>query len=123
MVLPYIFILTLLLLLFLMVSLASQELVTYRNPLSVNWSSFMMEVLYLKLVLVSRQIYSGAVCYLLCGHEITLLYLYDLQTALFKILGGDLTQVSTQFFFSLCFLIPVLIYDVRLKIISYVSIR
>lgn len=82
----------------------------------------MMEVLYLKLVLVSRQIYSGAVCYLLCGHEITLLYLYDLQTALFKILGGDLTQVSTQSF-SLCFLIPVLIYDVRLKIISYASIR
>lgn len=83
----------------------------------------MMEVLYLKLVLVSRQIYSAAVCYLLCGHEITLLYLYDLQTALFKILGGDLAQVSTQSFPSLCFLMSVLICDVRLKIISYASIR
>lgn len=84
----------------------------------------MMGVLYLKLVLFSRQIYSGAVCYLLCGHEITLLYLYDLQTTLFKILGGDLTQVSTpQSFSSLCLLMPVLIYDVRLKMRCFHTIK
>lgn len=75
-----------------MVSLASQQLQNYRNLLSVNWYSFMMEVLYLKLVLFPRMIYSGAICYLLCDHEITLLYLCDLQMVLFKILGCDLIQ-------------------------------
>lgn len=54
----------------------------------------MMEVLYLKLALCYRLIYSGTVCYLLCDWEMTLLYFCDLQTASFKILGCDLTQVS-----------------------------
>lgn len=53
----------------------------------------MWEMLGLKIQLRHRLIYGGAVGYLLCHHEITV-YFCDLPSALCKILGGDLTQLS-----------------------------
>lgn len=54
----------------------------------------MLEILGLKIQICHRLIYSSADSYLLCYHEITLLYFCDLLSALCKILSGDLTQLS-----------------------------